>query len=259
MNPAATGSGDILEVLTAPDLPWPHGFTLRAGGVSTGPYASLNLGLSSGDDPDSVEANRERVLSALGVSREAVCAFHQEHGTRVLDGSPTWFTERADAATTATPDRLLVVSVADCLPLLYFDAATGAVGAAHCGWRGTAAGLAARVVSTMAERYGTRAEDVTVAIGPGIQGACYQVGDEVVEIYRRAGFPGSLATPDAQGRFRLDLVAANRWALERAGVRSERVWSADACTHCDPHSFFSHRRDRGVTGRHWAFIGAPGG
>lgn len=253
----SSASSDAPRVLTAPDLPWPHGFTLRAGGVSEGPYASLNLGLSSGDDAARVEANRDAVLASLGVSREQVCAFHQVHGSRVLDGRPGWFTERADAATSATPGRLLVVSVADCLPLLFFDPVNGAVGAAHCGWRGTLAGLAGEVVARMGQRYGSRPEDLRVAIGPGIQGACYQVGDEVVDAFREAGFPGSLTVPDADGRHRLDLVAANRWSLERAGVPPARVWSAGLCTHCQPERFYSHRRDAGVTGRHWAFIGVP--
>lgn len=255
---ASTLGADGPRVLTAPNLPWPHGFTLRSGGVSEGPYASLNLGLSSGDDPERVEANRDAVLAALGVRRAQVCAFHQVHGTRVLDGTPSWFTERADAATSLAPGNLLVVSVADCLPLLFHDAASGAVAAAHCGWRGTLAGLAGVVVARMSERYGSRPEDLAVAIGPGIQGPCYQVGDEVVAAFREAGFPPSLATPDDDGRHRLDLVAANRWTLERAGVGPQQVWSAQLCTHCDPERFYSHRRDAGRTGRHWAFIGAPG-
>lgn len=256
---AVDAAGDALRVLSAPDLPWPHGFTLRAGGVSRGPYASLNLGLSSGDAAERVEANRERVLAALGVRRGQVCAFHQVHGTRVLDGAPSWFKERADAATSAAPGRLLVVSVADCLPLLFYDPDSHAVGAAHCGWRGTLGGLAHEVVARMAERYGSRPERLRVAIGPGIQGSCYQVGDEVVAAYREAGFPVELAVPDDEGRHRLDLVAANRWALARAGVPGDRVWSADVCTHCDVDRCFSHRRDGGVTGRHWAFIRVPKG
>lgn len=254
---ALSAPADAPRVLTAPGLPWPHGFTIRGGGVSEGPYASLNLGLSSGDDPARVEANRERVLSALGVARGAVCAFHQVHGTHVLDGTPSWFSERGDGAVSDAPGRLLLVSVADCLPLLFHDPARGAVGAAHCGWRGTLAWLAREVVARMRERFGTRPEDLRVAIGPGIQGPCYQVGDEVVSAFREAGFPAWLATPDDQGRHRLDLVAANRWLLKRAGVPRERVWSSGLCTHCDAERFYSHRRDGGITGRHWAFIGVP--
>ncbi|MEJ2290188.1 MAG: peptidoglycan editing factor PgeF [Deinococcales bacterium] len=258
LTPPPTHPGaEPLTVLTAPDLPWPHGFTLRGGGVSDGAYASLNLGLSSGDAPEAVEANRDRLLAALGYGRDDVCAFHQVHGRRVLDGTPGWFVEQADAATSATPGRLLVVSVADCLPLLFVDPVRGAVGAAHCGWRGTVQGLAGEVVRAMSQRYGSRPADLRVAIGPGIQGPCYQVGPEVVRAYREAGFPDDLATPDDEGRHRLDLVAANRFVLEGAGVRPQRVWSAAACTHCEPDRFYSHRRDAGVTGRHWAFIGVP--
>jgi len=249
--------GEALSVMTAPDLPWPHGFTLRSGGVSGGAYHSLNLGLSSGDARGAVEANRDRLLAALGCARSDVCAFEQVHGDRVLEGHASWFSERADAATTDVPGRLLVVSVADCFPLLFHDPVRGAVAAAHCGWRGTVAGLAGRVVRSMTERYGSRPGDLRVAIGPGIGAACYQVGPEVVEAYRRAGFPTDVATPDDDGRHRLDLVAANRWALAREGVRPERVWSAGSCTHCEPSRYFSHRRDAGVTGRHWAFIGLP--
>lgn len=256
--PAADASTEAeLTVLTAPDLPWPHGFTQRSGGVSSGAYTSLNLGLSSGDEPSAVEANRLRVLAALRVERDDVCAFHQVHGTRVLDGEPSWFAEQADAAATSVPGRLLVVSVADCLPVLIFDPVASAVGAAHCGWRGTAQGLAEALVAAMAQRHGSRPADLRVAIGPGIQGSCYQVGAEVVEAYRRRGFPREVAHPDAEGRYRLDLVAANRWLLQRAGVDPAHVWSAGACTHCEPQAYFSHRRDAGVTGRHWAFIGLP--
>ncbi len=254
--PTQPEAGEPMVVLTAPDLPWPHGFTTRAGGVSSGPYASLNLGLSSGDDVEPVEANRERLLTALGFRRDAVCAFHQVHGDRVLPGQPSWFEEQADAATTDVPGRLLVVSVADCLPLLFFDPVAEAVGAAHCGWRGTLAGLAGKVVARMTERYGSRPEDVRVAIGPGIQGPCYQVGDEVVAAFREAGFPSDVAVPDEAGRHRLDLVAANRWVLGGAGVPSESIWSSGVCTHCQPR-LFSHRRDAGRTGRHWAFIALP--
>ncbi len=180
---------EALSVLIAPDLPWPHGFTLRGGGVSGGAYASLNLGLSSGDAPDAVEANRDRLLAVLGYARGDVCAFDQVHGDHVLAGDASWFTERADAATTDVPGRLLVVSVADCFPLLFHDPVRGAVAAAHCGWRGTVAGLAGTVVRRMTERYDSRPADLRVAIGPGIRGACYQVGPEVVDGVPARGLP----------------------------------------------------------------------
>lgn len=256
MTPAAHPLLPPGALLRAPGFPPLHGFTTRLGGVSAGAYASLNLGLSSGDAADLVAANRDALLAAVGVPRERVCAFHQVHGDRVLEGAPAWFEEEADAATSDRPDTLLVVSVADCFPLLFFDPRLRVVGAAHCGWRGTVRGLAARTVRALCERYGSRPEDVRVAIGPGIQGGCYQVGPEVVTAFRQAGFPDAVATPDAEGRHRLDLVAANRVSLAEAGVDPANVWSLGACTHCEPERFYSHRRDRGVTGRHWAFIAA---
>jgi polyphenol oxidase len=235
-----------------------HGFTTRAGGVSKGPFASRNLGLSSGDDPSAVETNRTRLLAELGFSRERVCAFHQVHGTRVLLAEPGWFEEEADAAVTDDPELLLVVSGADCLPLLFHDPVRGAVGAAHAGWRGTAAGIAARVVEAMTAHFGSRPADLRVAIGPGILGDCYQVGPEVVAAFTEAGFPADVARPDAQAdRFLLDLVAANRAVLSGAGVPLDRVRSVDRCTHCEPATFYSHRRDQGRTGRHWAFVALP--
>lgn len=246
------------DFLRASLLDVPHGFSLRRGGASEGPYASLNLGLSSGDDPARVAGNRERVLRAFGSSRRQVCAFDQVHGDRVLDGRASWFEHEADAAVTDDPDLLLVVSVADCFPLLFHDPVRRAVGAAHCGWRGSRLGLAGRVVEAMTERYGSRPEDVLVAIGPGIQGACYQVGAEVVEAFAEAGFPAGIARPDAEGRHRLDLVAANRHVLARAGVPGANIESLGACTHCDADRFFSHRRDAGLTGRHWAVVRVEG-
>ncbi|MFA5593649.1 MAG: peptidoglycan editing factor PgeF [Trueperaceae bacterium] len=239
------------------DLAVLHGFTLRKGGVSTEPYGSLNLGLSSGDEPDKVERNRDLLLSELGFERAQVSAFHQVHGDRVYTGGPTWFHEKADAAVSADPNELLVVSVADCLPMLFHDPVTGAVGAAHCGWRGTVAGLASTVVQRMAAEFGSEPADLRVVMGPGVAGACYQVGAEVVERFALAGFPDHVAWPDAEtGKYRLDIKAANRWSLERAGVTPGNVTDTGLCTHCHPERFYSYRRDAGVTGRHWAFISA---
>lgn len=257
---AASADADAPRFLRAPNLASvPHGFATRIGGVSSAPFETLNLGLSSGDEAASVEANRDRVLRAFGVDREQVTAFHQVHGARVLDGAPGWFDEEADAAVSATPGAFLVVSVADCFPLLFHDPVAGVVAAAHCGWRGTALGLAGDVVRSMQARHGSHAEDVRVAIGPGIRGACYQVGLEVAEAFRAAGFPSSVCVkePGDTDRYRLDLPAANRYRLARAGVPDANVHDIGACTHCEPERFYSYRRDGPRSGRHWAVIGLP--
>lgn len=246
-----------MELIRAPNLAAPHGFTTRSGGVSGGPYASLNLGLSSGDDEASVAENRRRVLRAFGTDETNVCAFSQVHGNRVLTGEPSWFVEEADAAVSSTPGLLLVVSTADCLPILLHDPPTGAVGAAHCGWRGTVQGAAAATLARMTELYGTNPADVRVAFGPAISAANYQVGPEVVAAFREAGFPEGIATPDGTGRFLLDVPGANRWQLLRCGVQPENLWESGLCTYGDPERFFSHRKGAGRTGRHWAVIRTP--
>lgn len=245
----------MVDPIRAPNLSVPHGFTTRVGGVSEGPFASLNLGLSSGDDEVPVAENRRRVLQTFGVSQGQVCAFHQVHGDRVLTATPSWFEEEADAAVSDTPGLLLVVSTADCLPVLFHDPRTGAVGAAHCGWRGTVARLAQRTVEALRKRFGCGPADLRVAFGPAIQRPNYQVGPEVALAFREAGFPNSVLSKDTSGRFLLDVPAANRWLLLESGVRPSNLWDSGLCTHRDTR-FYSHRRDRGRTGRQWGVIAA---
>ncbi len=243
-----------MDLLRAPHIPVLHGFTTRVGGVSEGPYSSLNLGLSSGDAEAPVAENRCRVLELFGADEHSTCAFSQVHGARVLTGAPSWFVEEADAAVSNTPGLALVISTADCLPVLFYDPVTGAVGAAHCGWRGTVKGIAAATVHKLIELYGSDPPDLRVAFGPAISKPNYQVGAEVVAEFRRAEFPESIYEPDGTGRFLLDVAAANRWALLGLGVKPEHLWESRLCTYADPERFFSHRRDRGRTGRHWAVI-----
>ncbi len=243
----------------------PHGFTTRAGGVSSGPYASLNLGLSSGDDRELVEENRRLLLSQLGAERAQVCGYHQVHGTRVMVASPGWFEEKADAGISDDPDHVLVVSAADCYPVLFHDPVTGAAGAAHCGWRGTLGHLPAEVVRKLQQVYGAVPEDLRVSIGQGVGGRCYQVDADVADAFARAGFPPHVSSADrppvdmergrpGDGRRLLDVHAAILHSLETAGVRARNVASLGRCTHCEPDAFFSHRRDAGLTGRMWGFV-----
>jgi YfiH family protein len=196
-------------------------FTTRRGGVSEGPYASLNLGLRTDDDAERVEENRERVRAQAGAARLA--HGRQVHGTRVVvDGHGI---EEADGQVTTQPDVAAIVLVADCLPVAL--AGPGAVAVVHAGWRGLAAG----VIEAGIEATGGA---VAAAIGPGIGPCCYEVGDDV-----RAVFGTSEPT--------LDLKAIARARLQAAGVRE--VHDCAICTACDAERFFSHRRDRGVTGR----------
>jgi len=222
--------------------------------VSSGVYSSLNLGLSTGDERTLVEANRDLVIEKFGASRSQVVALEQVHGANVVVAEPSWYEVQADASVTDNPDLLLVISVADCAPLLFHDPVKNVIGAAHAGWRGTVKGIAREVVQKLEAEYGSDPRDLQVAIGPSIQAPCYQVGPEVVEAFAEAGFPDSVYSPDDEGRFRLDVAGANWVVLERAGVSKQNIHDLGECTHCDKEKFYSHRRDALQRGSHWAVI-----
>jgi YfiH family protein len=207
-------------------------FTTRRGGVSEGPFASLNLGRRTGDEGEHVERNRERLGDVVGIEWGRFARAIQVHGTRVrrVDEVPRpedpW--EEADGHATALPGVPAMVFVADCLPIaLVSDERVAMV---HAGWRGLAEGI-------MAEGVAAVGGAPRAVIGPGIGPCCYEVGDEV-----RERFPAEAA----HGR-NLDLKLAARRALEAAGASD--IQDVDLCTACHPELFFSHRRDNGVTGR----------
>lgn len=222
----------------AADLPGAHVlFTTRRGGVSTGPYASLNLGLFTEDDPAHVSENRDRVAAAVGVPRRRFQQGFQVHAAhvRALDAPPDPDEEPvpADGQATSVPDVATVVVAADCVPIAV--AAPGAVAVLHAGWRGLHAGVVAEGVRAVRELGGTG--PVAAAIGPGAGGCCYEVGVEV-----HAAFGSALPS----GPIDLKAIAAER--LRAAGVAA--VHDVGLCTICsDASLFFSHRRDDGVTGR----------
>lgn len=234
--------------------------TLRTGGVSRGPYASLNLGLSVGDDPRAVAVNRARVAEHFGVTLERVMRLDQVHGSVVRVAGLDPIGAEGDAVVTDDPGWLLAVSAADCLPLLAFDPGSGAVAAAHAGWRGAVAGVVAATVETLRDRFGSRPADLRVWFGAAIRGERYQVGPEVAEAFVAAGAPESAVWPDsaAPGRFRADVALLARAQLVACGVPAAQVVDAGVCTSADARCY-SHRRDAGRTGRHWALIRAPAG
>ena len=197
-------------------------FTTRRGGVSQGPYASLNLGLWTDDDPAHVHENRERVRQETGAQRLA--QGRQVHGTRVIvDGDGV---QEADGQVRTARGVAAMVLVADCLPVAL--AGPHAAGVVHAGWRGLAGGVLEAGVEALG------GGPVTAAMGPGIGPCCYEVGDDVRAVF------------GTEGRT-LDLKAIARGRLEEAGVAE--IHDCELCTACDPQRFFSHRRDRGVTGR----------
>jgi len=211
-------------------------FTTRAGGVSEGPYASLNLGRTSGDDVDRVEENRRRACAGLGADVDRLAFNFQVHSDRVVRGAPGLRGERADGLWTDETGVPLLAMSADCLPIaLVRTGEARAVAVLHAGWKGLLAGIVAAGVDALG------GGAVAAAIGPAIGPCCYEVGEEVAAPYReRFG-------DDVMHGRNLDLWTSAERALHAAGV--DRVTRFDRCTACEPETFFSHRRDRGVTGR----------
>jgi len=212
-------------------------FTTRLGGVSEGPYSSLNLGRKSGDEVARVDENRRIACDAIGADLEKLALNYQVHSSRVLQAAPATRGEHADGLWTDEPGLPILAMSADCLPLALAraDASRPAVAVLHAGWRGLLAGI----VASGAQALGGGA--LIAAIGPGIGPCCYEVGEEVATPFReRFG-------DDVVQQGRLDLWTSAERALRAAGV--ERVDCFDRCTACEPEMFFSHRRDAGRTGR----------
>jgi polyphenol oxidase len=210
-------------------------FSTRKGGVSEGPYESLNLGILTDDERARVERNRELLAEKAGIDGRSIAMGWQMHGTDVKewDAPPNGELEKVDGHVTARDDLALLVIVADCLPVAL--AGGDRVAMVHCGWRGLARGVLANAVAGFDEA-------PAAAIGPGIGSCCYEVGDEV-----RNQFDARFAN----GRM-LDLRAVAEDRLRAAGV--ERIEHVDLCTSCREDLFFSHRRDGGVTGRQGGLV-----
>ena len=246
--------------LTCPALGAPHGFSTRLGGQSEGPFASLNLGVSAGDDEPTVRLNRQAWAEALGMPGP-ILSLHQVHGAAVhAVAERPHETLYGDGVVSATPGLPISVFTADCTPILLHDPVSGAVGAVHAGWRGTVAHVVQAAVQAMAERYGARPEAMRAAIGPAIGPCCFEVGPEVVEAASQAPWPGWEAAVVPQSpRPHFDLFEANERQLVAAGLAPERVFNSRLCTACRADWFYSWRRDQGRTGRLQAAIMRPGG
>ncbi len=239
---------------------FPHGFTTREGGVSPPPWEALNLGRSVGDDPARVAENWRRLEAETGLRFARVT---QVHGTRVVHlrepsapatAVPAVAMEEADGVLSTDPGLAATVAVADCAPVLLADPLTGAVAAVHAGWRGTLARAALAGVQAIARLSGTPPRHLLAVVGPTIGPCCYQVSPDLAE--RFAAELGPVVREASDGPH-LDLWEANRRVLVAAGLEERSVEVLGRCTSCDPVGFFSHRRDRGRTGRQVAFIAPP--
>lgn len=254
-----------MEYLTAEGIPVPHAFTTRRGGVSRGPLASLNMGMNRGDESANVEENYARLSKTLDFDVKKLVLAHQVHGdlVRVVTepdhrGLDHRQYPECDGLITVTPGVTLAVFTADCTPILLHDPVTGAVGAVHAGWRGTAADIAGKAVGRMAAEFGCRPGDIRAAIGPNIGPCCFETDGDVPAALRETFGPVAEEFIRPAGeKFYVNLKAINALALRRAGVEQIEI-SAD-CTMCSPEKYWSHRYTRGVRGSQGALIVCKGG
>ena len=250
-----------LEYLTAQGISVPHCFTTRLGGVSAGYLGSLNLGLHRGDDPRNVEENFRILSRALGIQPEQLVLTRQTHsdivrrvgradwGVHMVEGA----SPECDALITNEPGTALVIFTADCTPILLHDPVTGAVGAAHAGWRGTAADIAGKTVRAMAAQFGCEPKNIRAAIGPNIAQCCFETDADVPEAMLQV--LGEAARPFIRvngSKYYVNLKEINARLLRNAGV--EQVELSTECTACQPQRYWSHRITGGKRGSQGAII-----
>lgn len=251
--------GDVVY-FTASNIDVPHAFTTRLGGVSRGIFASLNLGLHRGDDPENVSKNYKILANSLGFDLNKLVISHQVHSDvirRVTCADACGIDHRAypecDGLITNEPGVALWVFTADCTPILLHDPVTGAVGAVHAGWRGTAANIAGKAATAMVEAYGCDPANIRAAIGPNIGVCCFETDRDVPDAMLCAF--GDAAKPYIQAKgdkYYVNLKELNALALRDVGVQSIEL--SQACTACQPDRFWSHRITGGNRGSQGAII-----
>ena len=250
-----------LEYLVSEGIGVPHGFTTRLGGVSTGHLASLNIGIHRGDEWENVLENYNILSRAMGFDVEKLVLSHQTHTDIVLPvgkaeaGAGLFAPElpECDALITNEPGIGLVIFTADCTPILLHDPVTGAVGAAHAGWRGTAAGIAGKTVAAMVQEFGCDPKNIRAAIGPNIGFCCFQTDSDVPEAIREAyGSEAEKFIRQDGNKYYVNLKEINALSLKRAGVTHIDI-STD-CTVCQCDRYWSHRVTKGLRGSQGAII-----
>lgn len=223
----------------------------RLGGVSPEPYKSLNLGLSVNDEEENVMKNRKLFFGELGIDQNQLAKSHQIHGNRVFVVNEAGNVEGYDAQITNKKGIFLIVSIADCTPILIHDEKNNAVAAIHAGWRGTVGRIVENTLQKMNEHFGTESIDCKAYIGTCISYENFEVGEEVAE-----HFDENVKRFDPlKQKWFVDLKSANKDQLMQAGVPEKNIEISSCCTVSHNDTFFSHRYEKGKTGRMMAVIG----
>lgn len=239
-----------------------HGFSARCGGVSKGPYDSLNLSWSRMESYETAEENFRCFCEGFGFSYESLAIINYEHGANVLpltrEDRGRGFEREAlpfcDGLISNDPGVTLVTSHADCGVLFFYDPKVRVVGIAHAGWKGTLARIGARVVEQMNRYYGCLPENIIAAVGPCICRACFEVDISLAKEFAREFDDDGVFSPGKTGKGQLDLERAAAIQLLDAGIQPKNISLMHACTYHNPDMFFSYRRDRGETGSMSGFI-----
>lgn len=250
-------------------LPVVHAFTTRAGGVSEGEFASMNLGFGRGDREENVGENYRIFCRAAGFDPDLLVAGAQDHHCiiRRVDathaGLGIWREkdmDSVDGLCTNVPGVTLVVYCADCVPLYFVDPAHRAIGLAHAGWRGTAMGMAKAMVERMAQEFSSRPEELLVGIGPSICASCFEVDAPVAREFQALEqaeafvWPKNPPPESGEEKYEVDLWECNRQMLLSAGVQAENISVGGVCTMCESDLVFSHRKTRGHRGSNCAML-----
>jgi YfiH family protein len=244
-----------------------HAFSTRLGGVSSGPFDSLNLGNPGGaiqDERARIQENYRRLENAAGLGGRERCWLHQVHGPAVLRVSAAAAHDnsaKGDALVTSDARFALSVRVADCCPVLLASDDGTRVAAGHSGWRGTVAGVTAAALRELTtlnapEERAVPVKNIFAAIGPCIGFDAFEAGTEVLDEFERVFGKDAPVRRRGDGKGHADIREAVRLTLLRAGVLERNIDTTDACTHRDAEEFFSHRREKGITGRMTALIAA---
>lgn len=266
---------DVKEVEGVPVLEYPllrgteavcHGISTREGGVSEGIYRSMNLSFSRGDKPECVMENYRRIAKTIGVSVENMVFSAQTHTTNVKivtaeDAGKGVLREKdytdVDGLITNVPGLCLVTFYADCVPLLFVDPMKRVVATSHSGWRGTVGKIGKVTVEKMEQEFGCRPEDIYAAIGPSICYDCYEVSEDVIDQFKEQFEEtdwNRLFYKKENGKYQLNLWAANEIILKEVGIISEHLAVTNLCTCCNSEYLFSHRASQGKRGNLAAFI-----
>jgi len=236
-----------------------HAVTIRNGGNSPPPFHSLNLGINTEDLPENIKSNHNILCRCLGIDNKYLLSSKQVHKNRILiidkntclpqpDISGRCF-DGFDAIMTGLPEYTLMIRIADCVPIILFDPVQSVVAVAHAGWQGTLLKIVEKCIQRMQERFGSNPAALKCGIGPSIGKCCFNVQPNITDRFKNSHTASHRFITDINGRQHMDLRESNRLQLMASGVPASRIELSGYCTSCRSDLFFSHRREKGRTGR----------